>query len=113
VLGFTLTVSHTSPVEATTGRQISYGPGGHPNLNRSYPPVGSISLPIGPNDPFSYVAINYLFRDGFPDIRGHGVTDFAAEVAAIPEPATLVLLGTGLAGLLAPRKRNRRSVNSS
>jgi hypothetical protein len=111
LLEFSLTVSHTSPLEATKTKKLSYGPGGQPNLKGHF--GNSISLPLGPDEPFSYDTLVYLFPGGFPDIRGHGVTDFAAEVAAVPEPATLVLVGTGLAGLLASRKRNRRSGNSS
>jgi hypothetical protein len=108
ILGFTLTVNHTLPKSLGA----FYGPGGTPDLGLKEWISNFIGLPIGPNDPFSYTGIGYTFRGGFPDIKGQGVTNFTAGVSAVPEPATVVLLGTGLAGLLASQRRKRRAGSS-
>ena len=69
-----------------------------------------LQLPIGPQPPgYNYSALVYSF-DPYPFslTTTNGVLDLEANLGAIPEPTTLVLLGTSLTGLGLARWRQRR-----
>jgi hypothetical protein len=68
-----------------------------------------MELPIGPQPPpYHYSSLVYTF-DPFPfTIPSNGIVDVGADIGAIPEPTTLLLFGTTMAGLGLVRWRRRR-----
>ena len=106
VFTFRLTIEHTSPVADT--QSIGWG-FGRPQGTTIFPITEGgdwLNFPIGENPPgFNYRGLLYDFPDRLA-LRASGTTDITATLGAIPEPGTLVLLGTGVFGMLI-RKRTR------
>lgn len=108
ILSFQLILTHEQPAAGTTARNYGFGPGGGTTL-RVLTGFEWFSLPIGANPPgYRYDSIVYSLQP-FPfslDIAG--VTPLMAEVGVIPEPGTLLLVGSGLALAAARRRASRR-----
>jgi hypothetical protein len=109
ILQFDLLIEHSSPTTASKTKVFDAGPGGTPDL-RLFPTPGtglSFSTPTGVNLPgFNYPSLVYSIQ--LPVLlSAEGPSTMVARVGATPEPATLVLLTTGLAWASWSRRRTR------
>lgn len=105
VLRFALTTHESQPVSTTSTRLWEFGPGGQ----------GTIPIMIGSGYQVltlggtagGYHSTVYTYRP-FPFSLSPGTVSLTADAGAVPEPATMVLLGTGLIAAASAAKRRRR-----
>jgi len=95
IVTFALTARQDTPASKTKQVGWQFGPGGGTTLPLL---MGQSYFTFGlDRSQFDYSQIVYSIRP-FPFSINPGSTSFAADVGAIPEPGTLLLLGTGLIG---------------
>jgi len=105
IVGFVLTLTHDTPVAASDTLRMRFGPGGMTELpflqGNTY-----MSLPTGLTTPGqNYPVVIYSLSPFQFSVPMNGSVDVTADVGAVPEPATLLLVGFGLAGAAARRFR--------
>jgi hypothetical protein len=112
VVDFALSITESSPVAYTSTFNWHSGPGGGTTLNLFGETYVAFALP--PNPPgFEYTYTVFTLDPFGPKSRtgtlssAPGSVGISAKVGLVPEPASIFLLGTGLAGVLYRVRQTR------
>jgi hypothetical protein len=96
ILRFSVSLVQTLPVAHTSVHEWQFGPGGHPDLRLQ------LGRPVftAPSGSSAYPRIAYQVKP-FPfTLEPNATLDLSAKVGAAPEPASMLLVGTGMVGTI-------------
>jgi hypothetical protein len=105
LLSMQFTLSHTSPVAETHNLVWRFGPS-FTRMGEDSPTY--LGMETGRQPPqYHYTSLIYTFRVFPLTLPLNGSRNLVADVGAVPEPASVVLVGSGLIGAILRRRKRK------